>query len=396
MMVYHNNGGPPERQLIRLLQTRVLPVLFVFLMTGVIGAQPDMSKKYVVDSFVVYRDARIYNLFYYLPGDLKIATDREGKPDFRLLLMRYTGTRTYGDQGSQRFRNLLQMRVIHTCYSANDLRTIVQKLKAYSNDPVLKPMPVRNLRSVLVYSAAGIEGSHGNTIKQQDGHFSQENDIADRNEYWKERTFVLRLDNTAANILWNALQEQQTILSVGFAFYADVFNSLETDLNAYGNTVATGALDEIIRTEKEKAAADSLLDTRVVRAGAFEVIIDLAKWPDLVRMVDINEQIPPDYAAVDVYCYDFNNNLRPDLAQKKIEIEAIGVGGEKVTIRYTFRSDMPDIYVCDMKFPYAVKINVPYRYRITEITRSGVVSRKEWESRESWHEILDITSKSDN
>jgi hypothetical protein len=152
----------------------------------------------------------------------------------------------------------------------------------------------------------------------------------------------------------------------------------------------------MIMGERKSAGKDSLLNTRIIKAGAFEVTIDTEKWPDLIAKIDINEQIPPDYAAVDVYCYDFHNNLRPDLAQKKVEIEAAGVGGEKVILRYTFRSDTPDIYAYDMKFPYAVKIDVPYRYRLTEITRSGTVTRADWKTRQSWNGILDITSKPDN
>ena len=151
-----------------------------------------------------------------------------------------------------------------------------------------------------------------------------------------------------------------------------------------------------MKTETDYARADTLLDTRVVKAGAFEVIIDTEKWPDLISKVDINEQIPPDYAAINVYCYDFNNELRQDLAQKKIEIEATGVGGGKVTLKYTFRNNTPDIYVCDLKFPYAVRIDTTYRYRVTEITTGGYINRTEWITQGSWHEILDITSKSDN
>jgi hypothetical protein len=376
----------------------LLPVILLLfcLSPDFVLAQPDMARKYDLDGFAVYRDSRINNLFYYLPGDLKIATDNDGKPDFKLILMRYTGTSAYNDQGVQRFRNLMQMRIVHSTLSTDELRAVKQKLKAYVADPELRVFPVRNLKAVLVYSLAGANNDEGGSLTEQEGYFSQDNENTSRNEYWKERNFVIRLDNASANILWDALQEQQTILSVGFAFYSDVFNSIRTDLNASGTSGAVKSLKEMITAEAEKARADTLLDTRVVKAGAFEIVIDTQKWPDLIRKVDINEQIPPDYAAVNVYCYDFNNDLRNDLAQKKVEIEATGVGGEKVTLKYTFRNDTPDIYACDLKFPYAVRIDIPYRYRITEVTTGGTVTRTDWITKGSWHEILDITSKSDN
>ena len=196
---------------------------------------------------------------------------------------------------------------------------------------------------------------------------------------------------------WDALQEQQTVLSVGFAFYSDVYNSINTDLDVSGTSSAVrNKLNEIIKSGEENAGADSLPGARVIKSGAFEIVIDTKKWPDLVKKVDINEQIPPDYAALNLYCFDFNNGLRDDLAQKKIEIEATGVGGSKVTLKYTFRNDVPDIYAADLKFPYAVRIDVPYRYRITEITWEGAVTRSEWITSGSWHEILDITTKSES
>jgi hypothetical protein len=359
-------------------------------------AQPDMARKIVLDDFVVYRDAKVNNLFYYLPGDLQVATDNDGKPDFKLLLMRYTGTSAYDDQGSHRSRNLMQMRIIHSSIPKDVLKTVKQRLKAFAPEPELRTFPIKNLKTVLVYSVVGTSDTQESTVSEQDGYFSQENEDINKDEYWKERNFVIRLDNATANIFWDALQNQQTVLSVGFAFYSDVFNSVRTDLGISGTTGAVERLNEMMKTETENARADSLLDTRVVKAGAFEVIIDTEKWPDLISKVDINEQIPPDYAAINVYCYDFNNELRHDLSQKKIEIEATGVGGGKVTLKYTFRNDTPDIYVCDLKFPYAVRIDTTYRYRVTEITTGGSVSRTEWITKGSWHEILDITSQSDN
>lgn len=378
----------------RLVFTFMLLLLYFYPRPAL--AQPDMAGKLVIGDLAVYRDARVFNRFYYLPGDLRIAADAEGKPDFRLLLMRYTGTSAYDDQGSYRFRNLMQMRIVHKSVPADDLKALKQKLGTIVADPELRPFPVKNLKTVIVYSVPGTEGSEETSVSDQTSYFSQEGSEIVRNEYWKERNFSARLDNAAANIFWEALQDQLTILSVGFAFYSDVFNSEKADLDVSGTRGAARQLNEMIRSAEEYAGADTLLATRVIKAGAFEVIIDTEKWPDLVRKVDINEQIPPDYAALNVYCYDFNNELRNDIAQKKIEVEATGVGGKPVTLKYTFRYDTPDIYACDLKFPYAVRIDTPYRYRVTEITTGGAVSRTEWITGNSWHEILDITTKTES
>jgi len=372
-----------------------LMFLLLYFSPDTIIAQPDMAGKIVFDELAVYSDARVPDLFYYLPGDLQVATDVDGKPDFKLLLMRYTGTSAYDDQGSHRFRNLMQMRIVHKSIPEEDLRVLRQKLRTIVADPELRPFPVKNLKTVIVYSVPGTTENEKNTVSDQESYFSQEGSEIVRNEYWKERNFVTRLDNAAANIFWDALQARQTILSVGFAFYSDVFNSEKADLDASGTRGAISELNELIKTAEDNARADTILDVRVIKAGAFEIIIDTDRWPDLIKKVDINEQIPPDYAALNIYCYDFNNEIRNDLAQKKVEFEATGVGGRNVTMKYTFRNDAPDIYACDLHFPYAVRIDMPYRYRITEITAGGAITRTEWITGESWHKILDITSKSE-
>jgi hypothetical protein len=290
----------------------------------------------------------------------------------------------------------MQMRIIHSSLPAEELTAVKQKLRAFTPDPELRAFPVNNLKTVIVYSVVGEDSPQEGSVADQESHFSQENTFINKGEYWKERIYVIRLDNASANIFWDALQNQQTILSIGYAFYSEVFNSLRTNLNISGTTGAVEKLNEMMMVESENARADTVLDKRVIKTGAFEVIIDTERWPDLIRKVDINEQIPPDYAAINIYCYDFNNELRQDLAQKKIEVEATGVSGGKITLKYTFRKDTPDIYACDLKFPYAVRIDTPYRYRITEITTGGVITRTDWIIKGSWHEILDITSKSDD
>lgn len=374
----------------------LLVIIFFSFVSGLAMAQPDMARRHTVDSVDLYRDAKISRLFYYLPGDLQIASDSDGMPDFSLLLMRYTGTEAYDDQGTHRTRNLMQMRIIHSTMPKERLNLVKQKLRALAPDPELRPFPVKNLKAYLVYALVGAAGPEEGSVTAEGNYFSQDTDTKPAGEYWKERNFVVRLDNESANLFGDALQKQQTVLSVGYIFFADVVNSPETGLSVSGTAGAAAILYNMMRSEFENAKPDTLTDTRAIKAGAFEVIVDTDRWPELIKKVDINEQIPPDYAALNIYCYDFNNGIRKDLAQKKVEVEAKGVGGKDVTMRYTFRNDTPDIYACDLRFPYAVRIDVPYRYRITEITLGGEVTRSEWITGESWHRILDITSKSDN
>jgi hypothetical protein len=142
---------------------------------------------------------------------------------------------------------------------------------------------------------------------------------------------------------------------------------------------------------RDSAAADSVR-LHVVRAGAIEIALDTKRYPDLMRRVDLNDRAPPGYAALDVYCYDFNNELRPDLAEKEVEIDAEGVAGRRVKLSASFTSTQPDLYSSGIRFPVAVRLDRPYRYRVHEIKNDGSEHAGPWRESASWSRILDVTS----
>jgi len=132
--------------------------------------------------------------------------------------------------------------------------------------------------------------------------------------------------------------------------------------------------------------------SHLVRAGATSVTADAARWPDLLRRVDINEGIPPAYALLDIYCYDFRDELRADLYLKRVQIEAEGVAGDPVHREVIFERSAPDLYAHSLRFPFAVRLDHPYRYRVIEVSRDGRVTEGNWIKVESWARPLDVTS----
>ena len=93
-----------------------------------------------------------------------------------------------------------------------------------------------------------------------------------------------------------------------------------------------------------------------------------------------------------VYCYDFANALRPDLFYKKVEIEAQGVGGRAIPLDAKFLFSQPDLYARTIRFPVAVHVDRPFRYRVISAMRDGRTDEGPWLERSSWGGILDITS----
>jgi hypothetical protein len=348
-------------------------------------AQPDFASKRVIDRVVTYQDQQTKTLFYYAPYGIQLIKDRSGKPDFKFTQMRYTGTQLTGDQGSARFKSLLRFKVANQAPSRTKIDSLKQTLKKQGLVvTTLKPLPIHNLRAIVLYAAV-----NETTKEFTEGFF--EGADAPANAYWTERDFTLRLGNEDAQLFWDGFQKGQPTLSITYTFATKGVNSTGQELEVSGSEEFVNRMKEQFAPQKDSLA--TTLQERVVLAGSLSLYIDTQKWPDLVKQVDINERIPPEYPALDVYCFDFNNDIRKDLYAKRIEIKAEGVGGGDVLFKNTFKASDPDSYAKTIKFTYAVKLNKPYSYRTTEIFPDGSMKRSDWKTQENWHQILDITSQ---
>jgi len=122
---------------------------------------------------------------------------------------------------------------------------------------------------------------------------------------------------------------------------------------------------------------------------------DIARWPHIIRRIDINATAPPGYAALDVYCYDFSQAADSNRYETQVEIQAAGVGSGPVTLRATFSRTQPDLYARSLRFPVAVRMDRPYRFRIHAIAQDGTSMTTPWRERTSWVELLDVTTQGD-
>jgi hypothetical protein len=290
--------------------------------------------------------------------------------------MRYTGSAVGGDRGRVVYRSILNFRVTLPPPSASDLQSVRRALAAPG--PIeLRPLPIQRLDAALVYAPVGTAGE-GTALPP--GHFeaAEGEAPAARGASWTTRSYVLGLDAATAELFGRALTKGQLVLSVSYTFYAA------------GTAPADAAPAGAPTAESEPGAG-----ARVVRAGAFAVSIDAARWPDFLRRVDVNERVPPGYPLLDVYCYDFGDSRRPALYEKQVEVEAEGPGGGAVVARARFGRDQPDLYARSVRFGVAVRLDRPYRYRVTEIADDGTSAATPWRTRASWTELLDVTSPAD-
>ena len=146
----------------------------------------------------------------------------------------------------------------------------------------------------------------------------------------------------------------------------------------------------------EVIKVDTSVTTIPFRSDAFSINVDTQKW-NLIRKIDINENVPPAYSALEVRCYDFTNQIRPDLAVKVLDIEATGLNNSPVSLpSIRFLSSNPSTNTIAASFPFAVKLTKPLRYRIVEYKKNGEKTAFDWISKDNWVEVIDITTPLDS
>ncbi len=356
-------------------------------------AVPLLGKPQEIEGVCIYPDSTSASIFYYAPGKLSIATDVDGSPEVSFLQMRYMGTAVTGDKGEFRTRSVLSFRIKMAPVDAKKIAMVKAKLRAQGAYlPNLKPLPIRKIEALLNYTPLKDEpsnetGAVGNVKPCFVGAGSMENveDAKLGAGYWNERIFTISPDDVTSQALWDAFQTGKVILSLSYAFYADGIVPEQEKPVVEGNIEVA---DVVEGSEEEKQPHDP----HIVLADAIAVTVDPAKHHNLLKQIDINESLPANYAALSVYCYDFNNSLRPDLYEKVVEIQAKSVNGKPLIAQASFSRTSPDVYSATIRFKFAVSLKDPYMYRIREITTSGEEKVKPWQPGKPWSQILDITT----
>jgi hypothetical protein len=341
-------------------------------------AQINWDQSLFTNGLRLYPDVKDKQLYYYPPAGVTLIKDRDGNPDFRMIMMRYTGRKLSQDRQKKVFRNICQFKVAIQMPFKEKLAAIQSEIGPIT----LKSMPLNRIESFLIYTPA---------VANEKGFIVNGNTEEASNNSGDERTFTIQVSNEDAQILEKAFQKQQALISVGYAFFAEGFSSENESVFVDSNKIKNPAFADFLQNFRDSLNLKPV--KKVVLAGAGSLSITLpADFQKFLSKIDVNEQLPPEYAMIDVRCYDFNNELRKDLYAKKIEIEALSIENKPIVAQATFYRRSPDIYVKNVRFDYAVRIDAPLRYRITDISDSGKPFVKGWLESKEWGPI-DITEK---
>lgn len=367
--------------------------LLAALLTGVLApafTQPLWSTRQVIGKRIVFRDAKNRGACYYSPAPLELSVDRSGKPVFQLISLRYTGRALTGDTGEKRFTNLLQFGVNMPALQPEERAEIRAHMRLPANATLL-PLPIRHLDAVVVSGLGRPDEPSEQAKRFRKRAGAQESGTEPKSgEYWTERTFTLPLDNHEAQILWDQQINGRLAVSLNYAFYADILKIRDDDLQVSGDSAFVKHVTEANAT----IARDSGIVTYSIYSDALNIQIDVNKYPDALKRIDLNENaIPPAYPALEVKCFDFSMDIRPDLAFKRVEIEGTSVTGQPVLIKTRFAQKSADLTSKFISFPYALRMDKPIRYRVLEVPyESDPPPAGPWQVKDPGTNLIDATT----
>ncbi|WP_394993849.1 hypothetical protein [Emticicia sp.] len=368
--------------------SKFIVFVILFFQTFISKAQPDLSTKIIIEGKEIYRDFRKPNVYYLMPGKLQLANESDGKPKFFLIASRYTGTSVYGDVGEKKFRNILQFGVAMETIEMDVVKKIQNQLGG--KDISLLSMPIKNIETIVMIPASGSESK-----KQigKDGAFLSTSGAENNAGFWKERMYSIHLENFEAELVTLMIKQGKLALSFSYAFVGDVIKGTKK----YKQVSSPRQVFQSITPEiNQEIKTDTVITTLALKSETFSINVDTQKW-NVIRKIDINENIPPAYSVLEVRCYDFTNQIRPDLAVKLLDIEAIGLNNLIVSLpSIKFLSSEPSVNTIAASFPFAVKLTKPLRYRISEYKHDGERKTYDWVKKENWVEIIDITTTLDS
>jgi hypothetical protein len=362
-------------------------VTSLFVATTRARCEPVFASAKVFNGVTVYADSQSSTTFYYAPGKLAIAQDKNGQPEISFLQMRYTGTAATGDQGQFRTRSILSFRVLMTAPGSLSAARAAMKA-AKLNVRQLRPLSIRRMETHLNYTPLAPSTPMADTAVESAekpigaGDLQAGDKAPAADEYWTERTYTLSPDDATSQALWEAFQSGKVLLSLSYAFFADGIPADTTPIIS-GNVKIPGLLDDKDKTQS---------NTQLIAADAVAITVDAKNYPDRFKKIDINDSVPASYAVLSVYCFDFNNALRPDLYEKSVEIQATSVTGKPLRKTVSFSKTTPDLYSSAVKFQFAVSLRDPYKFRIHEINNDGEEKISSWQTGKPWSQMLDVTT----
>ncbi len=303
-------------------------------------ASPALDVYHDIEGTRVYQDHKDYSTWYISPSKPSLKLKDDKSPDYGLSIYRYLGRKGTGDSGDFWVKGVLTFGIDRS--NESGLNTKIRKALREKgiNSPRLKSIPVSASKATLIFS----------------GH----EQVFESGLRWKSGIMVIPLDKENAEILWGAVEKGQTLVSIAFE---------ET-------------LAGVKKTGDEWQPATAPL------SFTLSVEMDMSAYPDHFKKLDLGGRMKVGYTGIDLFCFDFVENLDENLYAKMVEV-AIPAAGRDLVESFTFKEGGG--YSTRIEFKLAKDLDKPYRYRITRIYKDGGQEISPWKEK-SGETLLDITA----
>ncbi|MFP3869530.1 MAG: hypothetical protein ACLFVT_01440 [Syntrophobacteria bacterium] len=320
-----------------------LLALLLILPAAQAWASPDLGSYRDIQGVRLYRDHQNRQLWYLAPAPPALGTREDGEPDYGLDLFRYLGRKGTGDQGSFWLRGMLSLGIVRE--RSPDITAPIRRAlqSAGFHHLRLRSMPVATARVRLLFADQMQSWTQGSR--------------------WGSRQLRLSLDRDMAELLWDAVEAGQTLVS------------LAVEEHLAGLRHRDGEWEE----------------AETIASWTIPIQLDMEAYPGRFRRTELGGRMSKGYTGIDVFCFDFVENLDTNLYAKIVEV-AIPTAGRDLVERVTFRESSD--YRARIEFKLAKNLDEPYRVRVIKIFKDGRRSTTPW-SDKGGESLLDVTAYRD-
>ena len=315
-------------------------LLFFLLLHLTAHAAPNLDVYRDIQGVRAYQDHKQKKIWYLAPAAPEIGRSQDNTPDYGLDVFRYHGRKGTGDQGAFIVRGILSVAVEKKRPSG--VTAAIRKALGNSGikNPRLRSMPVSGAEIKLMFADQGASWQ--------------------QKSRWTGKQILLPLTPEMTEALWDAVENGQTLMSL----------AVEEQLSGR----------RLINKEWQ--------DAEISSSWTLPIEMDMAAHPTKFRKTDLGGRMSHGYTGIDVFCFDFIEELDPDLYAKMVRV-AIPTTGRDLIEEITFRDDGQ--YRFRIDFKYAKGMDWPYRVQIVRIMRDGRRETTPWIKKQG-ESMLDITA----
>ncbi len=359
--------------------TLLLPVPYAI-------AIPDADRRETAAGVMVFGDASREDLFHVVPSGVRPRQAVDGGPEMTFKLARYSGSQISGDQGRVDISSVLRLGLVLEVPDSAALTRASDVLSQRHGRPVeLRPLALSHLTARLLHPGT-LE-----TIPAERAH-------EEVRSLWQERDIVLRLAPTEAELLEHILEDETAGLTLAWSAHAQVEGNPEITLvvssSMQGDGESPFSAGELAEALQEAApeAGEETVREQVVAAGALALRLTPEERALRVERYDIDAALPPFYPVLTALCFTFADELRPDLIERIVEVEATTLGGWRTRAEAVFSTERPERTAAPLAFEHAVDLQHPYRWRVLDTHPSGEIRTSDWTTVDRWNTFIDITN----